>query len=144
VVRKSGDQPDTGYLLNKPVHFLVSEGKKIFGMMVTDDNDRLVGILSMAEGVISKTDLIIAYLHGVSPQTRAREIMSRPVHCISKETLLSAAIQQMLVRDVQRLFVQESVSHPGPIIGVLALSDAARFRSGSCRACSAGRLLMKA
>ena len=92
-------------------------------------------------GVISKTDLIIAYHHGVSASADARSIMNAPVHSVSDQTLLSAAIQKMLIRDVQRLFVYPDGSGPNDISGVLALSDAARFRSGSCRACTAGRLL---
>ena len=92
-------------------------------------------------GVISKTDIIIAYHHGVSASAEARSIMNSPVHSVSDQTLLSAAIQKMLIRDVQRLFVYPDGSDPNDISGVLALSDAARFRSGSCRACTAGRLL---
>ena len=57
------------------------------------------------------------------------------------EEPLSTAIQQMLIRDVQRLFVHADASRPDHITGVLALSDSARFRSGSCRACAAGRIL---
>jgi CBS domain-containing protein len=96
-----------------------------------------------ALGVISKTDLILAYHHGISPQTGARAIMNTPVHSIGSDALLAMAIQQMLVRDVQRLFVCRDASNPDRITGVLALSDAARFRSGSCRACAAGRILIR-
>jgi CBS domain-containing protein len=96
-----------------------------------------------ALGVISKTDLILAYHHGISPQTEARAIMNTPVYSIGSDARLSMAIQQMLVRDVQRLFVCRDASNPDRITGVLALSDAARFRSGSCRACAAGRILIR-
>ncbi len=92
-------------------------------------------------GVISKTDLIIAYHHGIQPGAEARVIMHTPIYSISSETLLAEAIQQMLVRDVQRLFVHDDASASTRISGVLALSDSARFRSGSCRACIAGRIL---
>ncbi len=92
-------------------------------------------------GVISKTDLILAYHHGVSQETESREIMNKPVHSVPAEELLSTAIQQMLINDVQRLFVHRDASNPDLICGVLALSDSARFRSGSCRACTAGRML---
>jgi signal-transduction protein with cAMP-binding, CBS, and nucleotidyltransferase domain len=93
------------------------------------------------KGVISKTDLIIAYHHGISTSAEAWTIMHSPVHSVTDQTLLSTAIQKMLVQDVQRLFVFPDGSDPNDISGVLALSDAARFRSGSCRACTAGRLL---
>lgn len=92
-------------------------------------------------GVVSKTDLVIAYHHGVFPETQAREIMNTPVHCVSADAFLPAAIQQMLIGDVQRLFVHGPQSSSDPIAGVLTLHDAARFRSGSCRACTAGRML---
>ncbi|MGD8213025.1 MAG: CBS domain-containing protein [Desulfobacterales bacterium] len=92
-------------------------------------------------GVISKTDLVVAYHHGVSAETQALEIMNTPVHSVPPDMLLSEAIQKMLLQDIQRLFVHHEVSGQNSITGVLALSDAARFRSGSCRACSAGRML---
>ena len=124
------------------------------------DNDQLVAVIEALSsqqmgavliqdealssvGVISKTDLIIAYHHGVSPQTEAQHIMSAPVHSVSTGELLFAAIQSMLIRGVQRLFVHRGEAEPDHITGVLALSDAARFRSGSCRACTAGRILTR-
>ena len=61
---------------------------------------------------------------------------------IAAEAGMGDAIQQMLIHDVQRLFVHADASAPDHITGVLSLSDSARFRSGSCRACSAGRILM--
>jgi len=52
---------------------------------------------------------------------------------------LSDAIQLMLLKDVQRIFIH--ADDPTNIVGVLSLSDAARFRSGSCRACTSSRLI---
>ena len=110
-------------------------------------SDRNVGAMLVQNegqssvGVISKTDLIIAYHHGVSPETEAQKIMNTPVHSVPADEILSKAIQQMLVKDVQRLFVYNDELNPNIIMGVLALSDSARFRSGSCRACTAGRML---
>ncbi len=48
------------------------------------------------------------------------------------------ALHQMIFSDVQRLFVEGDQA--GMITGVLSLSDVARFRAGSCRACSEARL----
>ena len=90
-------------------------------------------------GVISKTDLIIAYHHGHTPDDTAATIMSSPVRACHQENLLADALRQMLVRDIQRLFVhgdQES-----KMAGVLSLSDAAQYRSGTCRACMPSRLM---
>jgi len=94
-------------------------------------------------GVISKTDLIVAFHHGISPNAEAREIMNSPVCSAPSNERLAASIQQMLLWDVQRLFIHDSGSTPGEIIGVLSLSDAARFRSGSCKACTAGRIVIR-
>jgi len=90
-------------------------------------------------GVISKTDLIISYNHGVGLNTKAREIMNSPVRSCDESSLLTHALQQMLLNDVQRLFVHASPS--SNIVGIVSLSDAARFRAGSCRACIAGRIM---
>jgi CBS domain-containing protein len=90
-------------------------------------------------GVISKTDLIIAYHHGLSPETTTRSVMSAPVDSCNQEDRLVDALRHMLARDVQRLFVHDG--SPDSIIGVLSLSDAARFRSGTCRACMPSRVM---
>ena len=92
-----------------------------------------------AVGVVSKSDLIVAYKHGVPVEARAAGIMSKPVVSCDAQADLADAIQQMLLRDVQRLFVH--ADDPGHIVGILSLSDAARFRSGSCRACSPSRFI---
>ena len=92
-----------------------------------------------AVGVVSKSDLIVAYKHGVTVDARAADVMSSPVVSSDADTALADAIRQMLLKDVQRLFVHGQ--DPGQIAGILSLSDAARFRSGSCRACSPSRFL---
>ncbi len=93
-----------------------------------------------AAGVISKTDLAIAYRHGEKTGTPAKVVMRHPVLSCDANDFLSLALQQMLLKDVQRLFVYKD--DPARIVGVLSLSDSARFRSGSCRACTSGRLIV--
>lgn len=93
-----------------------------------------------AAGVISKTDLAIAYKHGEKTGTPAKVVMRHPVLSCDANDFLSLALQQMLLKDVQRLFVYKD--DPARIVGVLSLSDSARFRSGSCRACTSGRLIV--
>ncbi len=90
-------------------------------------------------GVLSKTDLMVAYLHGVPTSAAAESVMTAPVAACSAEALLAEAIQQMLLKDVQRLFI--TASDAPAVVGVLSLSDAARFRSGTCKACVASRML---
>lgn len=91
-------------------------------------------------GVISKTDLVLAYKHGCLVETPAADIMQRPVLSCEANSILVKALQKMLIRDIQRIFVHQD--NPGTIVGVLSLSDSARFRSGSCRACVPGRLMV--
>jgi hypothetical protein len=50
-------------------------------------------------------------------------------------------LKQMLSRDVQRLFTQ--ADDRGHIMGIMSLSDAARFRSGSCKTCTPSRLIQE-
>lgn len=90
-------------------------------------------------GVVSKSDLVLAYNHGLGIDQPAERIMHAPVVSCDCDDLLAAALQLMLLKDVQRLFVHRH--RPAQIIGVLSLSDSARFRSGSCRACISGRLI---
>jgi predicted transcriptional regulator len=89
-------------------------------------------------GVISKTDLILAYKHGVDLEIRAESIMSSPVQSCNENELLEDAIRKMIFSDIHRLFVHRS--EPDEIVGVFSLSDAARIRSGSCHACISSRI----
>lgn len=89
-------------------------------------------------GVVSKTDLITAYLHALSPDVPARTIMSTPVLTCQQDELLLDVIQRLIFWDLHRIFVFQD--RPETLVGVLSLSDAARFRSGSCRACLASRI----
>lgn len=89
-------------------------------------------------GVISKTDLALAYKHGVGPETAASEIMSAPVQLCRANDLMEDAIKSMIYSDVQRLFVM--AADDDTVVGVFSLSDAARIRSGSCHACMTSRI----
>jgi CBS domain-containing protein len=103
-----------------------------FGAVLIHGEDRL------PVGVISKTDLMIAYKHGIPVDASASQIMNGPVlSCEQREPLVSA-IRKMIFSDVHRLFVHKNV--PENMVGVLSLSDAARVRSGCCRACVTGRI----
>lgn len=98
---------------------------------IVDDKNR-------ALGVISKTDLVLAYARDLSPESQAVDIMNSPVVSCGPDEQLSNAILKMFLTDIQHLFVTAPLS--GEIKGVVSLSDAARFRSGTCRACSASRI----
>ncbi len=103
-----------------------------FGAMLITDED------GQPRGVLSKTDLALAYKHGVSPDVPAETIMQAPVHTCDADSLLEEAIHQMIISDIHRLFVHEA--NTDTIIGVLSLSDAARGRSGSCHGCVSSRI----
>jgi CBS domain-containing protein len=92
-----------------------------------------------ARGVISKTDLVRAYRHGLRLADAARRIMTAPVVAWDQEAFLWEALPYMFLKDVQRLFVH--AGDPHRIVGVLSLSDAAQVRSGSCRACLPSRFI---
>jgi CBS domain-containing protein len=92
-------------------------------------------------GVISKTDLALAYKHEVDSGAQAATIMSSPVQSCSADELLEDAIRKMIFSDVHRLFVYQS--QPMALVGVISLSDAARIRSGSCHACVSSRIKLE-
>jgi CBS domain-containing protein len=92
-------------------------------------------------GIISKTDIVLAYHHGMTVQVQAASIMNSPIVSCDENSLLSDAIRSMFLKDVQRVFVYSGA--PENIVGVLSLSDAAQMRSGSCRACVASRIIGK-
>jgi CBS domain-containing protein len=100
-------------------------------VLIRNDADNPVGVLS-------KSDLIVAYKHGVGSDVPASTVMASPVVSCDQEELLSGAIQQMIFTDIHRLFVHRG--DPKEISGVLSLSDAARARSGSCHACVSSRI----
>jgi CBS domain-containing protein len=89
-------------------------------------------------GVISKSDLILAYKHGVPVSESAKAVMRTPVRSCCQEEELAQAIRKMIFCDIQRFFVYRE--NPDDIVGVLTLSDAAQARSGSCRACMSSRI----
>ena len=112
----------------------VIEGLSAFrfgAVLITNDHNE-------PAGVISKSDLALAYKHGIPTDTTADTIMSSPVHACEEKEYLEFAIQKMIFSEVHRLFVYRE--DPKNIVGVLSLSDAARLRSGSCQACASSRI----
>lgn len=89
-------------------------------------------------GVVSKTDLALAYKRGRDPESPARSIMTSPVKSCDEEEYLEAAIRKLIFAQIHRIFVFQD--DPSRITGVLSLSDAARVRSGSCHACVSSRI----
>jgi predicted transcriptional regulator len=100
-------------------------------LLIQDQNDFPVG-------VVSKTDIIIAYKHGISAESQARTVMNSPVQSSDQNDLLANALRKMILSDIQHLFIYKGA--PANLVGVLSLSDVARFRSGTCRACVSSRI----
>jgi len=103
-----------------------------FGAMLIRDN------MDKPVGVVSKTDLILAYKHGVSADRPVKEIMTKGVKGCDHNSYLEKAIQLMIFSDIHRLFVYRK--QPENIVGVLSFTDAARMKSGSCKACLSSRI----
>lgn len=121
----------------------VEENASLVQVMEALAAARLAAVLvkdgsGLPAGVVSKTDLILAYLHGLPPEAPARMVMNSPVQDCPQEEMLALAIQQMIFSDIHRLFIYQEEHRD--IVGVLSLSDAARFRSGTCRACLTSRI----
>jgi CBS domain-containing protein len=94
-------------------------------------------------GVVSKTDLILAYARGQSAEEPARSILGsgRVITC-GQEEFLEDTIRTMVFSEVHRVFVHDG--DPQSIVGVFSLSDAAGVLWGSCRACVTSRIRVEA
>ena len=105
---------------------------RMSSVLVTGEGDR-------PAGVISKTNLIVAWHRGVAPDADAAAVMSKPVISCDRNETINQALARMLLGDMGRIFVH--AGDPGTIVGVLSLSDAANHRSGTCRACISSRMV---
>lgn len=100
-------------------------------VLIKSSDDRAVG-------AVSRSDLVMAYKHGISPNVEARTIMSAPLRSCSHDEPLIMAIHKMIFSDTHYLYVHKE--DPQDIVGLISLADAARVRSGSCRACTPSRV----
>lgn len=100
-------------------------------LLIRAENDYPVGL-------VSKTDLIIAYRHGIPLESEAKTIMTHPVQTSDQNDFLANALRKMIFSDLQYLFIYKG--SPSNIVGVLSLTDLAQLRSGTCRACASSRI----
>ena len=100
---------------------------RMSAVLITDEN-------GYPAGVISKTNLVVAWHHGQAPDTQAAAVVS-----CDRNDSISRAMTTMLLGDMGRIFVHDI--DPQTIVGVMSLSDAANHRSGTCRACVSSRML---
>jgi len=107
-------------------------GHRMSAVLVTDE-------AGLPVGVISKTDLIVAWRHGMVLDADAASVMSWPVVSCDRTASVNLAMTTMLLGGLSRIFVHDA--DPKRIVGVLSLSDAANHRSGTCRACVSSRMV---
>ena len=140
---------------HQPTQSIVSDvmTSAVITCMVTDDlylvvesltAHRMSAVLVIDQGgrpagVISKTNLVVAWHRGFSPDAKAVAVMSKPVISCDRKDTINQALARMLVGDMGRIFVHDG--GPDKIVGVLSLSDAANYRSGTCRACISSRMV---
>ena len=111
-----------------------AEGKKIFGMMVTDGDDRLVGMLSMYDILLfiqPKHARIWGEMDDVDPgplfdtmmarvkHIRVEDIMTTEVMTIPPETHLLVIVDIMVKKHIRRLPVVEREA----VVGMVYRSD---------------------
>jgi CBS domain-containing protein len=111
-----------------------AEGKKIFGMMVTDDRDRLVGMLSMYDilhYVQPKHAALFGEMEDLDPTEAYRnrletirsvlvdDIMTTEVVTVRPDAHLMVIAEIMIQKHIRRLPVVED----GAVAGVVYVSD---------------------
>jgi CBS domain-containing protein len=111
-----------------------TEGKKIFGMMVTDDKDRLVGMLSMYDvlnyaqpkhvaifGEMEDLDPARAYRNRLKTirSIRVDDIMTTEVVTVRPDTHLMVIAEIMIKKHIRRLPVVSDQA----VVGIVYVSD---------------------
>jgi CBS domain-containing protein len=110
------------------------QGKNVFGMMVTDDRDHLVGMLSMYDillfiqprhaGIWSELDDldqagIFGELLARVKNIRVGDLMTPEVVTITPDTHLMVIVNIMIKRHIRRLPVVDD----GEVVGIMYISD---------------------
>ena len=111
-----------------------AEGKKIFGMMVTDERDRLVGMLSMYDVLLfvrpkhaeifgEMDDLSMEVLFGglleQVRRIRVEDIMTTELVTIKADTHLMVIVDMMIRKHIRRL----PVVSEGSVVGIVYRSE---------------------
>ncbi|WP_419656402.1 conserved uncharacterized protein, CBS domain [Desulfosarcina variabilis str. Montpellier] len=110
------------------------QGKNVFGMMVTDDDDHLVGMLSMYDillfvqprhaGVWAELEDLdqagmFDDLLGRVKNIRVGDLMTPDVVTVSPDTHLMVIVDLMIKRHIRRLPVVDN----GDVVGIVYISD---------------------
>jgi len=129
--------------LMNPSFRIHEEHDNLMQIMETMAANRLRTVLikgkdGVPRGVVTTTDLTLAYLHGIPANAAAQLVMSTPAHTCDYNELLIEAVRKMIFYDLDSLYVHRDA--PANIVGVVTLAEVARVRSGSCRACLISRI----
>jgi len=110
------------------------QGKNVFGLMVTDDTDRLVGMLSMYDILLfvqprhaniwpeledDEQANAFRELLGRVKSIRVGDLMTTDVVTITPQTHLLAIVDIMIKRHIRRL----PVVHDQEVVGIVYISD---------------------
>lgn len=120
--------------VNQFVEASQAEGRRIFGLMVVDDDGRLIGIISMYDillfmrpkhthiwGMMDDIDLV-GIVNQACEKTKSvmvGDIMSTEVVTITPQTHLMMILDLMIKKHIRRLPVLED----GQILGIVYISD---------------------
>lgn len=117
------------------------EGKKIFGMMVIDDDDHLVGMLSMFDILLyirPKHIGILGEMEDISPEpvfesvlrrvkkVRVEDLMTESLVSIKPDTHILVVLDTMIKKHIRRMPVVKD----DKVIGILYRSDLFNFFMG--------------
>lgn len=129
--------------LMNPAFRIHEEHDSLMQIMETMAANRLRTVLikgkdGVPRGVVTTTDLTLAYMHGIPASASAASVMSTPARTCDHNELLIEAVRKMIFYDLDSLYVHKD--GPANIVGVVTLAEVARVRSGSCRACMISRI----
>jgi len=93
--------------------------RNISSVAITDENDRIVGILTERDIVKVVTSKVPA--EGVT----ASSLMTRPIVSISKDSPIEDAARNMSLKKIRHLMVKDPSNQQ--IIGIISLTDLARY-----------------
>ena len=112
----------------------IEEGRRVFGMMVIDEHNHLVGIVSMYDillffqpkhthiwGEMSDLDIsgLLENICNKSREIRVSDIMSTEITTVGKDTHLFAVLEIMNKQHIRRVPVVEEEQ----VLGIVYISD---------------------
>jgi CBS domain-containing protein len=119
-----GDYMSTNVITIHQEHSMFDAAKRLMdrnvsSLAVTDEQDRIAGILT-------ERDIVRAVTNQLIPSgTTAGELMTRPVVSILKDATIEDAARTMGLNKIRHLVVKDPSSHEA--IGIITITDLARY-----------------